>query len=180
MTPLDRKLLVSSLVPDGQMSLPAAAYSDDSVLEWEMEHFFEESWVCVGRSEDLREPGERRAVSLGHERALLVRDEDGTLRAFYNVCRHRGHELLENGCTAGGKFIRCPSTRGLTGSMGACRGRPGLVEVSGSTRPITRSYPYVSPSGTVGSSSTQAGMPCLSGSTSATSGKWSTTTLPVS
>ena len=87
MTPLDRELLVSSVVPDGQMSLPRAAYTDNSVLAWEMEHFFDESWVCVGRSEDLRDPGDRKAVSLGHERALLVRGEDGRLRAFYNSLR---------------------------------------------------------------------------------------------
>ncbi len=126
MTPLDRELLVLSLVPDGQMSLPAAAYTDASVLGWEMEHFFDESWVCVGRSEDLRNPGERRAVSLGHERALLVRDEDGTLRAFYNVCRHRGHELLESGGTAGGKFIRCPYHAWAYGLDGGLQGTPGF------------------------------------------------------
>ena len=43
MTPLDRELLLSSVVPEGQMSLPRAAYTDDTVLAWEMEHFFDES-----------------------------------------------------------------------------------------------------------------------------------------
>src|SRR3712207_1203979 len=97
MTPIDRELLAASLVSEGQMNLPGEAYTDVAVLDWEMEHFFDESWVCVGRSEDLRDPGDRKAVSLGHERALLVRGEDGALRAFYNVCRHRGHDLLEIG-----------------------------------------------------------------------------------
>ena len=76
MVPLDRELLVSSLVSDGQMSLPGAAYTDAAVLAWEMEHFFDESWVCVGRSEELSNPGDRKAVALGHERALLVPREE--------------------------------------------------------------------------------------------------------
>ena len=82
MTPINREKLARSVISEGQMSLPAEAYVDASVLRWEMEHFFDGSWVCVGRSEDLGNPGDRRAVSLGHERALLVRGEDGDLRAF--------------------------------------------------------------------------------------------------
>ena len=108
------------------MSLPRGAYTEDSVLAWEMEHFFDESWVCVGRSEDLRNPGDRKAVVLGHERALLVRDEDGVLRAFYNVCRHRGHDLLEVGCSASGKFIRCPYHAWAYGLDGRLQGTPGF------------------------------------------------------
>ncbi len=51
---IDRESLALSLASDGQMSLPAAAYTDVAVLEWEREHFFDESWVCVGRSGDLQ------------------------------------------------------------------------------------------------------------------------------
>src|SRR3712207_9567247 len=75
MTPVNRELLARSVISEGQMSLPAVAYADASVLRWEMEHFFDGSWVCVGRSEDLRNAGDRRAVRLGHEHVLLVRDE---------------------------------------------------------------------------------------------------------
>src|SRR5918995_7028355 len=112
MAPIDRELLASSLVSEGQMSLPAGAYTDVAVLDWEMEHFFDESWVCVGRSENLRGAGDRCAVALGHESALLARDEEGDLRAFYNVCRHRGHELLGVDEAASGRVIRC-SDHGL-------------------------------------------------------------------
>src|SRR3712207_1840730 len=108
MTPVNRELLARSVISEGQMSLPAVAYADASVLRWEMEHFFDGSWVCVGRSEDLRNAGDRRAVRLGHERVLLVRDEGGRLRAFYNVCRHRGHELMAVGATGRGREVRRP------------------------------------------------------------------------
>ncbi len=131
MTPVNRELLTRSVISEGQMSLPAEAYVDASVLRWEMEHFFDGSWVCAGRSEDLRNAGDRRAVSLGHERALLVRDEGGKLRAFYNVCRHRGHELMEVGETANGRFVRCPYHAWAYGLDGSLKGAPGYAGVAG-------------------------------------------------
>jgi glycine betaine catabolism A len=131
MTPVNRELLVRSLISEGQMNLPAAAYTDALVLRWEMEHFFDGSWVCVGRSEDLRYAGDRRAVRLGHERILVVRDESGELRAFYNVCRHRGHELMAVGETASGRFVRCPYHAWAYGLDGELRGAPGFGKSDG-------------------------------------------------
>jgi phenylpropionate dioxygenase-like ring-hydroxylating dioxygenase large terminal subunit len=131
MTPIDRELLASSLVSEGQMSLPAEAYTDVAVLDWEMEHFFDGSWVCVGRSEDLRGAGDRCAVALGHESALLARDEEGGLRAFYNVCRHRGHVLAEVGESSSGRFIRCPYHAWAYGLDGSLQGAPGFGQLPG-------------------------------------------------
>jgi glycine betaine catabolism A len=131
MAPVDRELLAASLGSEGQMSLPAAAYTDPSVLGWEMENFFDRGWVCVGRSEGLGGVGERRAVRLGRESVLLVRGEDGGLRAFYNVCRHRGHELLAADETAGGRFIRCPYHAWAYGLDGCLKGAPGFGGVAG-------------------------------------------------
>ena len=140
MTPINREQLVRSMISEGQMSLPAEAYADASVLRWEMEHFFDGSWVCVGRSQDLQNAGDRRAVSLGHERALLVRDGGGKLRAFYNVCRHRGHELMEVGETASGRFVRCPYHAWAYGLDGSLKGAPGYAGVAGFDR---ADYPLV-------------------------------------
>ncbi len=107
---------VSRLRPDELLAcqqgsgsmLPAAAYVDDAVHAWEQRHFFEAGWVCVGRADDLATPGSRRAVAIGSDSVLLVRGHDGLLRGFYNVCRHRGHELLPCGAQGSGRFIRCP------------------------------------------------------------------------
>jgi len=134
MAPIHRESLSSAVISEGQMSLPAEAYTDDSVLEWEMKHFFDESWVCVGRSEDLRDPGDRCAVALGHESVLLTRDEEGNLRAFYNVCRHRGHLLAEVGESSGGRFIRCPYHAWAYGLDGSLQGAPGFGRVPGFDR----------------------------------------------
>jgi Rieske 2Fe-2S family protein len=131
-TPIARELLAPSLAPFGRSStLPAAAYTDEAVFTWELEHFFDRSWVCVGRSDGLAGAGDQRAVSLGRESALLVRGEDGALRAFYNVCRHRGHELMEVGVARCRKFIRCPYHAWAYGLDGELKGAPGFGEAGG-------------------------------------------------
>ena len=83
MIPVAPESLAPALAPFGKSStLPPEAYTDERVFRWELEHFFDRSWVCIGRAEDLRAPGDQRAVALGFESALLTRDEDGALRAF--------------------------------------------------------------------------------------------------
>jgi len=62
MTPIARELLAPSLDSFGRsITLPAAAYTDESVFRWEQERFFDESWVCVGRANGSN-PGDRRFV----------------------------------------------------------------------------------------------------------------------
>jgi Rieske 2Fe-2S family protein len=119
--PVDRSAIERVLLPFGQSRLlPQEAYTSTDVLQWELEHFFEESWVCAGRAEDLFQPGDQRAIRVGKDGILLVRDEEGTVRGFYNVCRHRAHELLQVGECSQAKSIRCPYhgwTYGLDGSL---------------------------------------------------------------
>jgi glycine betaine catabolism A len=126
LTPIDPRLLAQSLRPFGASStLPAEAYTSEAVFEWELEHFFDGSWVCVGRAGEM-EPGDQRAFALGRESVLLTRDEGGELRGFYNVCRHRGHELLPAGGEACGRFVRCPYHAWAYGLDGELRGAPGF------------------------------------------------------
>ena len=88
--------------------LPRAAYVDPAVFEWEQRNFFGGGWMCVARSEQLPEPGDQRAEATGTGGVLLVRGEDGAVRAFANTCRHRGHELLPCGEGTQQKMIICP------------------------------------------------------------------------
>jgi glycine betaine catabolism A len=108
--PLPPAEVERALAPLGEARmLPTAAYTDHDVLAWEREHLFARSWVCVGRSDEPEHvSGAQRAVALGIGSALLVRDESESLRAFANVCRHRGHELLPVGTSAAQRSISCP------------------------------------------------------------------------
>ena len=94
--PVDPALLGPVLAALGQArTLPAQAYVSADVFAWEQTFFFEGSWVAVGRSAMVDQPGDQTAIKVGTEGLLLVRDDDGVLHGFFNVCRHRGHELLD-------------------------------------------------------------------------------------
>ncbi len=109
LAPLDRAEVQQALRPFGESRmLPRAAYVDPAVFEWEQQHFFGGDWMCVARSEQLPSAGDQRAEATGLGSVLLVRGEDGELRAFANTCRHRGHELLPCGDSAQARMIICP------------------------------------------------------------------------
>ena len=85
-----------------------------------------QGWVCVGRTEELTEPGQQKAFAVGDEGVIVARGTDGVLRGFCNTCRHRGHELLPCGGTTTGKAIVCPYHAWVYGFEGELRGVPPL------------------------------------------------------
>jgi glycine betaine catabolism A len=108
LAPLEAAALEAALRPFGDSRmLPTAAYTDEAVLGWERRHFLSD-WMCVGLSAELPNPGDQRAEAAGDGSVLLARGEDGTVRAFANTCRHRGHELLPCGGQARQGAIICP------------------------------------------------------------------------
>jgi Rieske 2Fe-2S family protein len=128
--PIDPALLERSTAPfPDARTLPAEAYLSPEVFAWENAHFFEGAWMCVGRSTDLLESGDQRAVRIGSEAILLVRGKDGTLRGFFDTCRHRGHELLPHGEEPIRRgFIRCPYHSWTYGLDGMFRTAPGFAD----------------------------------------------------
>jgi Rieske 2Fe-2S family protein len=130
---VDPALLAPVLAPTlgRSRTLPAEVYTSPAVFDWEVEHFFEGGWVCVGRTQDLEQPGDQRAYRIGNEGVLVARGLDGDLRGFYNTCRHRGHELLEPGTARNLRAIKCPYhawVYQLDGSLGAA---PRFGELEG-------------------------------------------------
>jgi choline monooxygenase len=99
-------------------TLPADWYSDPAVLRLENERIFARSWQYAGRSELVAEPGSYLACFAGHVPVVVVRDGEGTLRAFVNVCRHRGHVVADG--VGRRKSLQCPYhawTYDLDGSL---------------------------------------------------------------
>lgn len=119
-----------------EASLHKRWYLDPEYFEREKEAIFTRDWFCVGRESSWSGPGDHRVLSLFGESVLVLRNRAGELRAFYNVCRHRGARLcaeesracdsgqaatnadqkgtpgassaLAHGGVVGGKLIRCP------------------------------------------------------------------------
>ncbi|HET6214001.1 MAG TPA: aromatic ring-hydroxylating dioxygenase subunit alpha [Micromonosporaceae bacterium] len=105
--PIDPAELASALRPFGASTmLPAAAYTDPAVLDWELAHLFAGSWTAVGRTAELA-GGTQAAYSVGRV-GVLITLADNRVRAFANVCRHRAHELLPFGESANRPAILCP------------------------------------------------------------------------
>jgi Rieske 2Fe-2S family protein len=130
--PLNPAALERAAAPLGSATLlPGDAYASDDVFAWERIHFFDESWVCVGRSSDLARPGDQKAIPIGDESVLLVRDADGSLNSFFNVCRHRAHELLEPGLSVNRRAVKCPYHAWAYGLDGSLRGAPRFGDVDG-------------------------------------------------
>ncbi len=91
-------------------SLERSAYVDDSVFATEVDRIFAPSWCVVARSEDVSAAGDYQVVDLVGESLIVLRGDD-VLRAFYNVCRHRGAQLVdpaETPCGQVGAVLRCP------------------------------------------------------------------------
>jgi len=87
--------------------LPARAYHDPAIHDWELDEIFRRDWISVGRAEEVPEPGSFLLREVFGENVIIVRGRDGVIRAFYNVCRHRGTAVEEREC---GKAVRfqCP------------------------------------------------------------------------
>ncbi|MGH9172994.1 MAG: aromatic ring-hydroxylating oxygenase subunit alpha, partial [Vicinamibacterales bacterium] len=88
-------------------TLPGRVYHDPEVFAWEREQWFRREWLFVGREEDAPETGSYFLTRVAGENIVVARGNDGVLRAFYNVCRHRGATILEE---ESGRIVRfqCP------------------------------------------------------------------------
>ena len=124
---------VKPRVDAGARTLDAPWYTSPDVFERERERLFAGGWICVGRAEQLPAPGDFIIVDAAGESLIVVRDAQSTVRAFFNVCRHRGTRM----CESGGRFsgaIQCPYhawTYGLDGTLLAAR---NMHEVPGFDR----------------------------------------------
>ncbi|HEX2221917.1 MAG TPA: Rieske (2Fe-2S) protein, partial [Candidatus Limnocylindria bacterium] len=102
-------------------TLPARYYLDPAVLELEKERIFARTWQLVARYDDLQRIGDFVPVTVIDEPIVITHGQDGELRAFYNVCRHRaGQVALTRGNR---KSLQCRYhgwTYGLDGTLRAC------------------------------------------------------------
>ncbi|MEM7344426.1 MAG: aromatic ring-hydroxylating dioxygenase subunit alpha, partial [Chloroflexota bacterium] len=108
--------MAKTLIPD--------AYTSEAFYEMEMEQVFAKSWVLVGCLSDFKDPGASVVANVAGQSVVVVKNADGELRAFYNVCRHRGVQLVEDGCEHVGKLFRCPYHNWAYDYNGTCLGTP--------------------------------------------------------
>lgn len=105
-------------------AIPASAYTSEIMLKAELDHVFRREWICVGRVDELANPGDWLARDVAGQPVLVLRDHEGQLRAMSNVCLHRMSTLMHG--SGNSKTIRCPYHGWVYGLDGRLRGAAGM------------------------------------------------------
>lgn len=110
-------------MPDPELGydlIPAERYTSRDFMKLEWEHVWTKVWLLAGRSDDIPDPGDYICTEIGNESVLIVRQDDRSLKAFHNVCLHRGNRLRPPGIGKGAENFRCMYhhwTYGLDGAI---------------------------------------------------------------
>ncbi len=109
-------------------TLPARYYTDPTLFDEELERFFCQTWIAAGRSDQVVTPGQYFLRQIGHESIIIVRDLAGEIRAFFNVCRHRGTRMCTEPEGSFSTSIQCPYHAWTYGLDGQLIGAPHMGE----------------------------------------------------
>ena len=118
----------SPIVP----TLPGRYYADSALYAAEQQRIFGRLWTCIGLAQQLAEPGDYCTTELAGEPIFVVRGQDGQLRAFLNVCRHRGARLCTEPCgRLESRVIQCPYHAWSYALDGRLIGAPNMRDAAG-------------------------------------------------
>lgn len=135
-SPLDA-LRANVAVPFEQArAMPKSVYTSPEFAALEETHIFAREWLCAGRAETLRNPGDYLTMRIAGEPVIVLRDGDGRLRAMSNVCRHRMSTLLEGRGTV--RSIVCPYHAWTYNLDGRLRGAPAMAKNEGFRKDAVR------------------------------------------
>ena len=115
--------------PAKSYTIPANYYIDPAIYEREKEAIFFKAWTYAAHVSQLEASGDYVTVRIADQNIVVMRGQDGVLRAFYNVCSHRAHELLQ-GCGRA-KLITCPYHAWTYHTDGRLRSAVGQKRVDG-------------------------------------------------
>ncbi|BBE74191.1 aromatic ring-hydroxylating oxygenase subunit alpha [Oharaeibacter diazotrophicus] len=86
-------------------SLEQAFYTSQEIFDLDLEAIFFRTWIYVGVEPDVPDEGDVMVVDIGRASVLILRDDDGEIRAFHNVCRHRGARIVHDEKSSVGKLV---------------------------------------------------------------------------
>ncbi|MCA3454980.1 MAG: Rieske 2Fe-2S domain-containing protein [Rhodobacter sp.] len=111
------------------VAMPKSVYTSPEFAALEQRHIFARDWLCAGRADALRAPGDYLTMDISGEPILVLRDQDGIVRAMSNVCRHRMSTLLEGRGTT--RSIVCPYHAWTYNLDGTLRAAPAMTRNDG-------------------------------------------------
>jgi glycine betaine catabolism A len=109
-------------------TLGSEDYTSRAVYDDEREKIWWDDWVCAGRAEEVSDPGDFMTRDIAGESIFIVRNETGALRAFYNVCSHRGTKFVDDGSGHVRKAFKCPYHAWTYDLNGRLIGTPNIQE----------------------------------------------------
>jgi Rieske 2Fe-2S family protein len=117
-------------------TLAGTDYTSDATWAEERERIWFGGWVCIGRAEEIPEPGDYLVRDIAGESIIVTRNRDGAVRGFYNVCAHRGTKLLDDepACGHVSKVFKCPYHAWSYDLDGRLVGTPNVDEDEGFER----------------------------------------------
>lgn len=102
-------------------SLPQPFYTDRDIFEFDLREIYGRSWLMFGFEAEIPEPGSYMAVTIGRTPIIVLRGQDGALRGFFNSCRHRGAQIVPDGCGTAARLM-CPYHQWTYDETGRLRG----------------------------------------------------------
>lgn len=121
-----RELRANISVPfERARAMPKSVYTSAAFAEAEQCHVFARDWLCAGRVDALKAPGDYLTMEIAGEPIIILRDRDGQLRGLSNVCRHRMSTLLEGRGHI--RAIVCPYHAWTYNLDGSLRGAPAMT-----------------------------------------------------
>jgi Rieske 2Fe-2S family protein len=127
-TPVFRK--TAETFAAGAKTLPQRYFVSPEILAQEQEKIFSKQWVLVGHRSQIANAGDYFLAKVAEESLMVISDRRSVIRAFYNVCRHRGTRLKEDAC-GHTSVIQCPYHAWTYGLDGRLIGAPHMDEVPG-------------------------------------------------
>jgi len=114
--------------PERSFTIPSRYYLDADIHQQEKEAIFYRNWWYAGHQSQLGQAGCYLTVKICDQNIIVIRDKSGDLKAYYNVCQHRGHELLKGSGKV--RTITCPYhawSYGLDGDLRAARNTSNMA-----------------------------------------------------
>ncbi|HZE75593.1 MAG TPA: aromatic ring-hydroxylating dioxygenase subunit alpha [Gemmatimonadales bacterium] len=112
-------------------TLPGRYFTSPEIFSEEREKIFLQRWLCVGREAQIARPGQYFLQQIGSESVIVLRDRSGQVRAYYNVCRHRGTRLCEEHRGQLSETIQCPYHAWTYSLDGRLIGAPSADTIEG-------------------------------------------------
>jgi Rieske 2Fe-2S family protein len=118
----------------GQHTLGRDYFVSAEIYRTEQERIFHRSWLLAGHVSQLANPGSYFVFPVDDESVLVLRDAGGEIRAFHNLCRHRGSRLCQESAGTLGTAIQCPYHAWTYRLDGGLRAAPNMTEIAGFDR----------------------------------------------